>query len=77
MPNINEVIQQRRLRLVGHCIMHTDEQLHFIWRQCKKFIKILKNDCNYDEEDELRSLMMYREGWKVIERSGLVRPQLK
>ena len=25
MPKISEVIKQRRLRLAGHCIRHTDE----------------------------------------------------
>ena len=37
-----------------------------------KIIDILKNDCDY-EEDELRTLMVDREGWKEIARSGRVR----
>ena len=85
MPNITEVIKQRILRLSGHCIWNTDELAHNLdlWkpkytlvygirnrgRQPKKFMYILKSDCDC-EEDELRTPMMDREGWKAIARSG-------
>ena len=34
MPKITEVIKQRRLRLAGHCIRHTDEITHnlVLWK---------------------------------------------
>ena len=74
IPNISEVINQRRLRLGGHCIRHTYELAInlILWkpkkgirnrgRQTKTFIDILKNDCDW-EENELRKLMMDIEGW--------------
>ena len=34
-------------------------------RQPKTFIDILQNDSDCEEEYELRTLMMDREGWKV------------
>ena len=37
------------------------------------YIDTLKNDCDCEEEDELNTLMMGREGWKVNSRSGRVR----
>ena len=37
---------------------------------------VLKSDCNC-EEDELRTLMMDREEWRAIVRSGRVRTRLK
>ena len=88
MPKIIEVIKQRRLLLAGLCIRHTDELEHnlVLWkpkngirnrgRKPKTFIDILKNDCDC-EEDELRTLMMDRERWKTIARSGRVRARLK
>ena len=39
-------------------------------------IYILNNDCDC-EEDELRTLMMDREGWMAIAKSGRVRTRLK
>ena len=75
IPKISEVIKQRILRLAGHCIRHTDELAHnlILWTpkngirnrgsQPKTFIEILKNDCDCEEEYELRTLMMDREGW--------------
>ena len=88
MPKIHEVIKQRRLRLAGHCIMHTDELALnlMLWkakngirnrgRQPKTFIDILKNYCDCEEE-ELRIPMMDREGWKAIARSGRLITRLK
>ena len=42
----------------------------------KSFIETLKYDCEY-EEDELRKLMMDRELWKPLTRSGRARARLK
>ena len=61
MSKISEVIKQRRLRLAGHYIRHTDEIAHnlIVWRpnngirnrgrRYKTFINILKNDCDYED----------------------------
>ena len=45
-------------------------------KQTNTFIDILKDDCDC-EEDELRTLMIGRERWNVIVRSGRVRHRLK
>ena len=88
MPNISEVIKQRRLRLAGHCVRHTVELARnsILWklkngirnrgRQPNTLIYILKNNCDC-EEDELRTLLVDREGWKAIIRSGQVTTRLK
>ena len=88
MPKITEVIKQRRVRLADHCIRHTDELAHNLvlckpkngirnrGRQPKTFIDILKSDCGF-EEDELRTRMMDRVGWRATERSGRVKTLLK
>ena len=89
MPKISEAITHKRLQLAGHGIRHTDELVHnlMLWkpkygirnsgRQPKISIDILKNDCDCEEGDELRPLMMDRERWKVTARSGRVRTRLK
>ena len=89
LPKITDVIKERRLRLAGHCIRHNDEIAHnlILWtpktgkrnrgRQPKTFVDILKNDCDCEEEDEIRSLMMDRAGWKKMSRSGRARARLK
>ena len=79
MQKISEVIKQRRLRLADQCIRHNDNYhiTNFYGSQStayeteipNTFIAILKNDRDC-EEDELRILMMDREGWKAIARSG-------
>ena len=88
MPKITEVIKQRRLRLAGYSISHTDEIAHnlVVWqpnngirnrgRQHKTYIDILKIDCSC-EEDELITLMIDREGWKATARFDRVRTRLK
>ena len=70
MPYISEVIKQIILQLAGHCIRHADELVHYLmlWkpkndirnrrRRSNTFIDILKNDCECEEEYELRILMM-------------------
>ena len=45
-------------------------------RKSKSFIETLKHDCEC-EEDELRTLMMDREIWKSLTRSGRARARLK
>ena len=41
MPKISEVIKQRRLRLAGHCIRHTDELAHnlILWNLIEWYSK--------------------------------------
>ena len=82
LPKITDVVKERRLRLAGHCIRHNDEIAHnlILWtpktgkrnrgRQPKTFLVILKNDFDCEDEDEIRSLMMDRAGWKKTSRSG-------
>ena len=81
MPNITVVIKLRRLRLACHCIRHIDEIAYnlVLWkpknsirnrgRQHNTYIDILKSDCDC-EEDELRTLMMDREGCSASTRFG-------
>ena len=68
LPNISEVIKQRRLRPAGHSIRLTDElaqlncngiqrTVYETWGDNLKFIDILKNDCDC-EEDKLRTPRM-------------------
>ena len=49
------------------------KERHTKQREKTKKKYILKNDCDYEEEDELRTPVMDREGWKVIARSSRVR----
>ena len=75
MTKISEIIKQRRMRLVEHCVRYPEEVAHnlILWtpkqgtrtigRQSKSFIETLKHDCKC-EEDELRKVMMDREIWK-------------
>ena len=46
-------------------------------RQPKTCVDILNNDCDCEDEDEIRSLMMDRAGWKNMSRSGRARARLK
>ena len=88
MHKILEIIKQRRMRLAGHCVRHPEEVAHnlILWipkqgtrtrgRQSKTFIETQKHDFEC-EEDELRKLMMDREIWKSLVRSGRARARLK
>ena len=76
------------MRLAGHCVRHTEELAYnlILWtpkqvtrtrgRQSKLFIETLKRDCEC-EEDELRKLMMIIEIWKSLARSDRARARLK
>ena len=87
MPKISEIIKKRRMRLAGHCVNHPEEVAHnlILWtpkhsirirgRQSTTFIETIKHDCEC-EEVELRKLMMDREIWKSLERSGRAKARL-
>ena len=81
LTKITDVI---KIELAGHCIRHNDEIAHnlILWtpktgKRNQNICRILKNDCDCEEEDEIRSLMMDRAGWKKMSRSGRARARLK
>ena len=71
-------IQERRMRLAGHCIRHTEEIANkiILWEplegtrnrgaQSTTYIDSLLNDAGVDNTSELRSLMEDRDEWRRV-----------
>ena len=87
--NARDIRKQRRLQLAGHSIIHPEELAHnvVLWtpkygtrkrgRRPRTYIDNLISDYECDTVDELRTMIMDREGWKTISRSGRVIARLK
>ena len=82
LPKITDVIAERRLRLAGHCIRHSEEiaNILVLWeptkgnrsrgRQAVNYIDVLKKDTQLEEAEEIRTAMMNRIVWKKWTKSG-------
>ena len=88
MPTITNIIATRRLIIAGHCIRHNEEAAHnlIFWEQNVKrkqgrravtFVDNLKEDTDLEEIDEIRNVMMMRDVWKTIAKSGRTSVRLK
>ena len=76
LPAITLKIQQRRMRLAGHCCRHTEEVANelILWksnegfnkrgRRRNTFIDNLLLDTGTENIKELKSLMIEREDWR-------------
>ena len=83
LPAVTEKIKTRRMKLAAHCLRHPDTiaSKFVLWEPTKgqrsrgrpriTYIDNLKSDAGLTEVAELRSLMIDREGWRML--SGLVR----
>ena len=76
LPKVTEKIRERRLKLAGHCVRHSEE-VGFnlvLWkpsygkpnrgRKRKTYLDNLMNDTNMEKVDELQSLIMNRDIWR-------------
>ena len=82
MPNITNIIATRRLIIAGHCIRHKEEAKGhnlIFWEPKGKrkqercavtFVDNLKEDTDLEEIDEIGNVMMMRDVWKKIAKSG-------
>ena len=88
MSKITNIIATRRLSIAGHCIRHNEEATHnlIFWepkgkrkqgRRAVTFVDNLKEDNDLEEIDEIRNVMMMRDVWKKIAKSGRTRVRLK
>ena len=81
LPKVTEKIRERRLKLAGHCVKHSEEVASnlVLWkpshrkpnpgRKRKTYLDNLMNDSNMERVDELQSLMMDRvfgDVWSII-----------
>ena len=78
LPKVTEKIRERRLKLAGHCVRHSEEVASnlVLWkpshgkpnrgRKRKTYLDNLMNDTNMERVDELQSLMMDRDLWRRL-----------
>ena len=76
LPRVSVKVQQRRMRLAGHCIRHSDEEANklVLWqptdgkpsrgRRRITYLDNLLEDTGMDNAPELRSIMENRECWR-------------
>ena len=76
LPKVSKKIQERRLRLSGHCIRHEEEEGSkvILWdpihghpnhgRRKITYINNIKADTGLETNEELRTAMMDRDTWK-------------
>ena len=89
LPKISRKIAERRCRLAGHCVRHTEEEASktVLWeptegranrgRKITTYVDVLKKDTGLDNITELQTAMKDRETWKSyvsLARTG-VRPK--
>ena len=80
-PKVSQKIRVRRLKLSGHCVRHPEELASnlILWqpslgrakrgRKRTTYVDNLLQDTNMQRVEELRSLMIDRETWKIIVRN--------
>ena len=78
LPKVTTKIKQRRMRLAGHCIRHTEEMAHnlVLWEPTEgkrnrgkpktSYIDTLLLDADAHNTSELRMAMLERDGWRAI-----------
>ena len=76
LPQLSQTIAEKRMRLSGHCVRHTDEIAHHLvlWeptqgkrsrgRQAVTYVDVLRRDTELESVQEIRTVMMDRDGWK-------------
>ena len=76
LPKLSSKIRERRMRLAGHCVRHNEEEASkFVpWNPTRgrskrgkrktTFIDTLLRDTGCENENEIRTAMMDRDGWK-------------
>ena len=75
---VTEKIRERRLKLAGNCVRHSEKMAFnlVLWRsshgkpnrgrKMKTYLDNLMNDTNNERVDELQSLMMDRDLWRLL-----------
>ena len=84
IPIVSDKIKERRLKLAGHCVRHTEEMASklILWepvhgrsrrgRPPISYIDTLKKDTELDSVTEIRTAMMDRNTWRGYVKSGRV-----
>ena len=82
LPKVTDKIRERRLKLAGHCIRHSELEASdlVLWeptqgksnrgRQRVTYIDMLKRDTGLLSTRELRTLMQDRERWRAMARGN-------
>ena len=77
IPPVTDKIRKRRMMLAGHCVRHVDEAASdlVLWeptdgrvrrgRRKLTYIDNLKEDTGANDSNEIRSMMLDRNGWKA------------
>ena len=78
LPKVTDKIRERRLKLAGHCVRHSEEVASnlVLWqpsqgkpnrgRKRKTYLDNLMNDTNMESVDNLRSLIKDRDLWRCL-----------
>ena len=78
LPKVTDKIRERRLKLAGHCVRHSEEVASnlVLWqpsqgkpnrgRKRKTYLDNLMSDTNMESVDDLRSLMKDRDLWRCL-----------
>ena len=78
LPKVSVKVRERRMRLTGHCVRHTELSANplTLWepkqgtarrgRSRATYISVLKKDTGLDNISELRTAMLDREVWKRV-----------
>ena len=86
LPKVTSKIQQRRMRLAGHCIRHEDEAANklILWQPTEgrtnkgrrkiTYVNALLEDTELQSVQELRTIMEDREDWSKRVKAIMGRP---
>ena len=78
LPKVTDKIRERRLKLAGHCVRHSEKvgSNLVLWqpsqgkpnrgRKRKTYLDNLMSDTNMESVDDLRSLMKDRDLWRYL-----------
>ena len=82
LPRIAEEIRERRLRLVGHCVRHSELKVGnlVLWEpvqgksnrghQRLSYVDQLRRDTSLNSAAELRTVMSDRSAWRTMTRGN-------
>ena len=73
LPKLSSKIRERRMRLAGHCVRHTEEEASkfLLWNPTRgrgkrktTYIDTLLSDTGCENENKIRTAMMDKDSWK-------------
>ena len=77
LPKLSSKIRERRMRLAGHCVRHKEEEASklVLWNPSTRgranrgkrkttYIDTLLKDTGFENENEIKTAMLDRQGWK-------------